>query len=153
MFIAPSLTTFQDYNPSMRIYSYDTNTKKLQNYLQYYTNLTNDNLSGNVTFSLSYDFKKTYGQPDLSPGNILFFNQASIHIINSNIFPLITTESFANILKNLFVNETTWNTYQYLYNNKAMKTNCDNKCKYTSLCAMSGINLGWYAQCITQHLD
>jgi len=65
-FIAPSVTTFTNINPSFRIFEYDTSTYELLDLYQYHTNLTQANINNSPTWTLTYQATKEYRIPDLS---------------------------------------------------------------------------------------
>lgn len=56
---APSIVPSN--NPGFRVYQYDVRDSKLQGWDQYWTNLNEDNTSGNVTWSKEYSTAAMYG--------------------------------------------------------------------------------------------
>ena len=66
--IAPSLTTYTNLNPSFRIYAADSNTWLPVNYYQYRLNLTQANLNATAApqWTVAYDFLSEYNLPDMS---------------------------------------------------------------------------------------
>ena len=52
--------------PSVRLYTYANQADFLDNYQQFYMDLTQANTESEITWQMLYDFKKTYKVPDLS---------------------------------------------------------------------------------------
>jgi len=75
VFIAPSLTTFSNLNPSFRVFEADSDTHTILNYYQYRLNLTkwNKNTTGPLSWDLAYDALSAYQLPDLSPASVEAF--------------------------------------------------------------------------------
>lgn len=68
-YIAPSLTTYTNMNPSFRIYEIDSDTNQIVDYTQYRLDLAKYNgLGPNVTLVWEpvYKFKEQYNVPDMS---------------------------------------------------------------------------------------
>lgn len=105
LFVVPSLTTFQNYNPSVRIYQYSDDEKFVTNYYQYYSNLTKNNEQGFVTYSYGYDFQSLYNVTNMLP------------------------QTFQNILDLISENENECNLFELWFNNKAQSINCNQLCK------------------------
>ena len=87
-FVAPSITTYTDKNPSFRLYQADTDTKLVTNILQYRLDLPKANLdpTSNPTFDLAYDFKALYNVPDMQASTM--YNLA-LNIANNQTLALI----------------------------------------------------------------
>ncbi len=125
MFVCPAMSTFQNFNPSVRIYEYDSNgSKAVTNYyqvihlynivllttylcssiihllspnIQYYANLTEANESGNIQFTMGYNPIGMYNMKDLSP--------ASYFRLYQSMFPT-NSPNWTNFLK-YFNNQVT----------------------------------------------
>jgi len=67
IYIAPSVTTFWDINPSFRIYELDRVSWQVKNYIQYHMNITRANEEGKPTWEIYYDALSNYDIPDCSP--------------------------------------------------------------------------------------
>jgi hypothetical protein len=79
---APSIVPSN--NPGFRVYQYDVRDSKLQGWDQYWTNLNEDNTSGNITWSKEYSTAATYGVSRLdTPGWQQFMAKLKI---NKKIF-------------------------------------------------------------------
>jgi len=70
VYVAPSLTTFTEHEPSFRIFEVDTETNVLLNYYQYRLNLTkwNADPSGPIAWDVFYNFLEEYNVTDMSVG-------------------------------------------------------------------------------------
>jgi len=69
LYIAPSVTTFANRNPSFRFYQYDTSTFEVLDYYQYIMNLTDANLTDKPQWVLEYSALSEYSMTDLSPSS------------------------------------------------------------------------------------
>jgi len=74
-FLAPSMTTNNNRNPSFRVYEIDSDTKLPVNYYQYRLNLTKANLypTQPLQWDIAYDFLGTYGYKDMGIATIDHF--------------------------------------------------------------------------------
>jgi len=119
-FIAPSLTTYSDLNPAYRVYTIDGNyegsTFTVLDEDNYWVNITEANIKGELKFELEYNKKKEFGMKDLSPA------------------------SFNDLLQRMLTDESLLDKYiTYFYRNNAQLANCDAKCKKDFICnAMTG---------------
>jgi len=71
--IAPSLTTFGDQNPSYRIYSADPETYEILDYDQYRMDLSSANLDTTTepSWTKAYSFLEEYSLESPAPGELL----------------------------------------------------------------------------------
>lgn len=69
VYIAPSVTTFWDVNPSFRVYELDADSWHVANYVQYHLNITRANDEGYPTWEVYYDAQSAYDIPDCSPAS------------------------------------------------------------------------------------
>lgn len=71
-FIAPSMTTYTNLNPSFRVFEVDRDTNTLLNYQQYRLNLSkvNNEKANFLEWDVVYDFLRDYNVPDLSPSSM-----------------------------------------------------------------------------------
>ncbi|KAN0022112.1 hypothetical protein ACTFIU_004280 [Dictyostelium citrinum] len=67
IFTTPSVTTYQNQNPSFRIFTVDANTGYIMESSTYHTDLGQANLNGKPTWLLEYNATKSYNIPDLTP--------------------------------------------------------------------------------------
>ena len=65
--IAPSGVS--TYNPSIRQYFYDTGSGLITDYTQYYSNITQDNFYGKLTWKAEYTWRQAYGYGTWSINN------------------------------------------------------------------------------------
>lgn len=68
-YVAPSLTTFSNLQPSFRVFTVDTDTNELVDYTQYRLDLDKWNQAGpeaTPEWDVAYTFKNYYGAADLS---------------------------------------------------------------------------------------
>jgi len=66
--MAPSITTFQNQNPSFRVYELDSETFSINNFYQYRMNLDEVNKKStieNSDWKVSYDFNSIYWTENL----------------------------------------------------------------------------------------
>ena len=79
-YIAPSLTTYADRRPAIRVIEVDVDTGIPVNFIQYRLNLTKYNAMGKVdkiVWDKTYDMKSEYNMSDLTP--------ASMHALRNRI--------------------------------------------------------------------
>jgi sphingomyelin phosphodiesterase len=69
-FIAPSLTTFTNQNPSFRIFELDPTTFAFLDYVQYRANLGDAIRTGAPQWEVAYTARDEYGLADLSPASM-----------------------------------------------------------------------------------
>ncbi|KAE9547405.1 hypothetical protein FO519_009381 [Halicephalobus sp. NKZ332] len=119
-FVAPSLTTFGSLNPAYRVYTIDGNyegsTFTVLDEDNYWVNITEANLKGELKFELEYNKKKTFGLKDMSP------------------------ESFNDLLQRMLTDDSLLDKYiTYYYRNDVQLPKCDAKCRKGFICdAMTG---------------
>ena len=63
--------TFIPFFIGVRLYHYQNGQFYLQNYEQFYTQLSQDNSNKKIKWEKLYDFKTVYNVPDLSPNRLL----------------------------------------------------------------------------------
>jgi sphingomyelin phosphodiesterase len=68
-YIAPSLTTFTDINPSFRSYVFDNKTLELQDYIQYRLNLTHTIATDRAEWNVAYTARDEYRLASMSPAS------------------------------------------------------------------------------------
>jgi hypothetical protein len=105
LFVAPSMTTFQNYNPSVRMYEYSSTEKAVTNYVQYFSNITQNNEQGFVSYTYGYDFQTLYNVTDMSP------------------------QTFANVLDEIALYGNTCDLFELWFNNKAEPIDCSQTCR------------------------
>lgn len=69
VYIAPSLTTFWNVNPSFRVYEMAADTWNVVSLSQYHMNMTRANAEGHITWERFYDAATLWGIPDLTPAS------------------------------------------------------------------------------------
>ena len=70
-FVAPSVTTFTDINPSFRVYEYDRATGEILDYHQYHLDLLETIRTNQTSWELYYSARAAFGVPDMSPASWL----------------------------------------------------------------------------------
>uniref|UniRef100_A0A0N5BGI0 Sphingomyelin phosphodiesterase n=1 Tax=Strongyloides papillosus TaxID=174720 RepID=A0A0N5BGI0_STREA len=112
--IAPSLTTFADSNPSYRVYEFDGNyqgsTFTVLEAETYYTDISKATESSPPVWELEYKFTEEYGMSDLSP------------------------TSFNKLISKLNSDETLFKKFYTNYHRK--ETSCDSSCKDKMICSL-----------------
>ncbi|ORX92527.1 sphingomyelin phosphodiesterase [Basidiobolus meristosporus CBS 931.73] len=68
-YIGPSVTPYEDVNPSFRVYEVDKNTKQVLNHFTYALDLVKVNEQKTPDWQLVYSAKEAYGLKDLSPSS------------------------------------------------------------------------------------
>jgi len=82
---APAMTSYGGRNPSVRIFEYDSNSKILLDYSQFYLNLSEANVPGNSpSIRKEYSFREAYGVPDMSP--LSFDDLTKRFVSNDSLF-------------------------------------------------------------------
>lgn len=73
LYIPGSVTTYSNYNPGFRIYEIDGNYNgsswRVQDYTNFFLNLTDANQSGNLNWQFEYRAKSEYGLQNLFPSD------------------------------------------------------------------------------------
>lgn len=120
--IAPSLTTYTDHNPSYRIVEADYETKEILTYYQYRMDLPSANLSPNQTpeWVLAYEFLAEYSLPN-----------ANATTMDQFVTSLSTSESLM---------------LRYINNRQTgvlpPATSCDSNCLHNEACQLRyGVNI------------
>lgn len=105
-------------NPAFRIYEYDINTYEITNYMQYYLNLTQVNLSNIFNYTLLYNAKNAYFLDDLS------------------------TQSWSNLVDKFISRSSLLDDYIYRYNAAyyPYNTPCNLSCQSNYICEINLIN-------------
>lgn len=133
MYLAPSVTPWKTTlegvsanNPSIRLYEYDPKTGNIINIRQYYTNLTEANLSGNVTWRLEYSATTVY----------------RLENVNSSSFGSLV-DSFLDSNNNNFNHYYEYNAVSY-----DGEGPCDEDCKTTQICSIVCPLYDQYERCL-----
>jgi len=127
MFLAPSITPFQGMNPAVRLYQYSHDEKTVQNYQQYTTNVSRDNVVGSILWSVEYDFLATYNLPDMTPES-LHKLWLSFHEPGS----------------------TTWLAFleHFGHGTEIPAPSCEGNCKKQRLCAIANTDYDTFVKCV-----
>lgn len=128
-YIAPAATPWQNHNPAVRLYSYDTDTYEIVDYTSFYANLTRANEIGKLVFQPEYSPLNAYSLRDLSP-------QSWLDFVNSMFKD--------DVMFKLFVAH--WATL-----GPAMKSSCEGQCRVNQLCAMQSVIKDKYEACLAAH--
>ncbi|EGG23426.1 sphingomyelinase [Cavenderia fasciculata] len=124
-FIAPSLTTYQNHEPGFRIYEFDYDTNQITDYYQYHCNITEANLTGNLTFSLTYQAKEMYGLSDMSP------------------------QSWFQVATQMKTDSTVFNKYySHLSSSPNPLKPCDADCQYSMACEIFSVTSHAFDNCV-----
>eukprot|EP01133_Synstelium_polycarpum_P007514 gene7514-8792_t len=123
-YVAPSMTTYQDHEPGFRIYEYNFDTAQVTNFYQFHTNLSDANLSGNMTFSLAYSAKELYDMPDLSPA------------------------SWWNLANSFKTNSTQFDNYYKHIANAPQPAPCNKECQAKWTCEVFGVTSKLFDECL-----
>ncbi|XP_077979507.1 acid sphingomyelinase-like phosphodiesterase 3b [Glandiceps talaboti] len=112
-------------NPGVRLIKYERSTGKLLDIIQYMTNLTEANQSGNTEWVEEYTATEAYGIED------------------------VTTESLHNLVE-LLQPDSSEQFYKYnLYNSVSYDTSpCDEMCKKLHMCAITNVKIDEYDACM-----
>jgi len=110
-YIAPSVTTFAEMNPSYRIYFYNRKTFEIIDYEQYYMNLTEANLNKKASFQLNYRATQFFDIPQLS------------------------LDGWKKVLNKMHNDPIFWNDYwKQVWNGYVPVGDCLEKCRQNILC-------------------
>ncbi|KAL0483104.1 sphingomyelin phosphodiesterase [Acrasis kona] len=66
-YTSPSMTTWSNQHPSVRLFKMDKTTFELLDHVTFYGNVTEANIKGNMTYRMEYSAKEAYGLSDMSP--------------------------------------------------------------------------------------
>ena len=125
MLIAPSITPQGQNNPSVRVFTYDTNSYELLDYVNYAANLTRANIEGKVTFERLYSAKADLGVRDMS------------------------TQSWWQLLQSMQTDDSLFQRYYSLYYPAAAPiAPCNAACKLQYLCNAAYVSKSDRAQCV-----
>lgn len=135
LFLAPAVTPWNSSlagvganNPSIRLYTYNTQDGTILNYKQYYLNLASlIQGNGNTNWTLEYDAKTDYSIPDLSPKSML------------NLAQSFKADNLA-----LFSKYLTYNSVSQIRNPP-----CDSACKLTQVCSIMELERENFNLCST----
>ncbi|XP_046373971.2 sphingomyelin phosphodiesterase A-like [Haliotis rufescens] len=129
VFVAPSVTTQAKTNPSFRVYKLDRETFQVQDYDQYYIDLTKANAEGVATLQMSYSARSEYNLPDLSP------------------------QSYHSLVHRLATDRSLFDRYM---RNKYVKSGQDPECcflcRQVEICRISSITTSTYNKCLIPFL-
>lgn len=90
-FVAPSLTTFTNINPSFRVFELDPSTFEFLDFEQYRANLDETIQNNGASWDVAYRATEAYGVPDLTPQSM----QSLVdRFINNNTLFTIYAENF-----------------------------------------------------------
>lgn len=132
IYLSPSVTPFTSNlswganNPSIRLYTYDRDSKKILDYQQYYLDLPEANLKKIAIWKLEYTFTKEYGVVDASA--------ISLHRV-AHSFQADSSISFKKYIKNFDVSYTP-------------TIRCDKQCKKSHICSITQIDYDKHSRCL-----
>lgn len=129
-YVAPSVTTYTDLNPSYRIYEYNRTDGTILNYQQYYTDLELTNKQGYPAWTKAYDPISEYGMSSLSPA------QWAAVTARFN-----ATDSYFQ----------RW--WFHHYSQTAGRAPCTGGCKSDSLCSMTSSTAKAFLECTGQEYN
>jgi len=92
--IPGSLTTYQNFNPSFRVYTYNRTSGSILDWQQYTANVTEANLNGYADWAPTYTPLTTYGFNALAPGD--FQNFISRMQTNDTLFNEFAFNAYRN---------------------------------------------------------
>ncbi len=124
-YTTPSATAWTDQNPSVRLYKYDKTSFQLLDMLTFYSNMTQANLEGKMTWQLEYSATEAYGMKDLSPAE------------------------WDNVLQRMKTDKSVWLKFESYFKvlNEIACPSGEDFCKKRQLCAISHQNYGDYVKC------
>ncbi|EFA84874.1 metallophosphoesterase domain-containing protein [Heterostelium album PN500] len=133
MFITPSLTPWLNpnlpafpNNPSLRIYEIDSESYALLDYQQYWSNLTDNIITGQIDWQLEYVASEFY--------------QSNNNPLNAN--------TMYQAYQRMLSNQTYLDLYN-LYNGVSYPVEtCDQVCKTIQLCSIVGLFRSQFSQCL-----
>jgi sphingomyelin phosphodiesterase len=125
-FITPSVTTWTEQQPSVRLFKLNKTTYELVDVVTFISNVTQANIDGFMTFKQEYSAKETYNLSDLSPA------------------------SWYRVANQFVTNDTVWNTFSSLYFNNMARicSASDKKCRLKHYCNTVTTQVERYADCI-----
>eukprot|EP01113_Clastostelium_recurvatum_P017164 TRINITY_DN2008_c0_g1_i10.p1 TRINITY_DN2008_c0_g1~~TRINITY_DN2008_c0_g1_i10.p1 ORF type:complete len:465 (+),score=115.77 TRINITY_DN2008_c0_g1_i10:66-1397(+) len=123
-FVAPSVTTYQNKNPSYRLYTYDVASKVISDVDTYHVNLTDANLNGTPNWIHTYNTRQAYGMPDLLPA------------------------SWDALITKLETNSTLFDLYYRLHTSYGPDSTCTGGCVKDELCSLKSAASSLYMQCM-----
>ena len=115
-FIAGSLTSYTDKNPSFTLIEIDEEFMVPVNFKTYYYNIAKANDEGKITWELLHDFKSYYGLQDMRPDEL------------NNLAERIRTDEAFAILYD-------WNKVRQAPGQR--KARCDDDCRLSMYCDMT----------------
>ena len=115
-FIAGSLTSYTDKNPSFTVIEIDEEFMVPINFKTYYYDIVKANAEGKITWEILHDFTNFYGLKDLRPDELASLSQR-----------VRTNETLAMIYE--------WNKYRQSPATKP--TSCDDSCRADLYCSMT----------------
>ncbi|GAM22636.1 hypothetical protein SAMD00019534_058110, partial [Acytostelium subglobosum LB1] len=125
-YVAPSMTTYVGHDPAIRLYEFNYDTKQITNWYQYRTNITEANITGNLTMSLAYTPLELYQMPDLS------------------------NESWFNLTQRFLHNDTLLDDYYFQLRSGPHTTwmeQCDSVCRRLWYCEILGVTTDLLKEC------
>ena len=126
-FVAGSLTTYTDKNPSFTVIEIDEEFMVPVNFKTYYYNLEKANTEGKITWEVLHDFKNFYGMKDLRPDELASFSQR-----------VRSDEALAMLYE--------WNKYRQ--SPATQPKTCDDSCRLSLFCDMTSTEYFQFQNCM-----
>jgi Acid sphingomyelin phosphodiesterase C-terminal region len=123
IFLTPSLTTFVNHNPSVRLFELGPSGLVL-NYRQWFTDMVWDNVHGKIKWHFGYDGSAMYGLKDWS------------------------AESMGELFDKISTNATLFDTFLTWSNNRAVPVSCTGSCRRGRLCCIGNPDSPAYNKCM-----
>ena len=124
--VAPSVTPYQNLNPTIRRFVFNKTTFDLLDIHQYYTNLQVDNEQKSVTWELEYSFVEEYGIPDMSAASI------------------------AGLVQRMHTDRSLFDKfYKHYFNNFSPTPACDKYCYARWLCVLGTAEFNRSLECFS----
>ena len=147
VYIAPSMTTFWNVNPSFRLYELDERSWQVLDYWQYHMNVTASNAAGAITWELFYQASRLWGMSDLSPTSWQAVPLCAL-------VPCVTLTECAvcvQVSDRIGADSNSGAIYQYLYNTGTFgMQHCDSICMRMSHCETASATFTQYAACLVK---
>ncbi|XP_062511163.1 sphingomyelin phosphodiesterase-like [Corticium candelabrum] len=128
MYVGPSVTTYQDFNPSYRIYEldgqYNGSSYYVLDHATYILNLTEANLSDKPQWQFEYSAKAAYGMKTLYP------------------------QDWADLLDRMKANSTLQDLYNKFYHHSVSHAtkSCDVVCRSAFICEAENLRQGTWCK-------
>ena len=141
LLVAPSVTPWraritptiikQARNPALRSIIYDTETLQILDVQQYFVNLTDANLKGEVNWELEYSFTNSYNVVDVSPQSI------------KGLLDDFKTEAEHRKFMTYYDHVTVMVNHP-----ESVPKSCDCNCKRGHICSIQHVDVTAYDKCI-----